>query len=320
MLIAMRVGVVGAGRHASSNLYPNLAPAGLDLVATCARHLDRAQTAAARWGAPHAFDSVSEMLSSVELDGVVVCVPPASYVDVVSACLEAGTPVFCEKPAAASSDEARALASLSAARAVPIVVGYMKRFAPAYRKAREIVRSREFGSPSLGAFTFAMGPWANGDLRDYLIDNPVHHLDIARYLLGEVTDLHGQLMELDGVGHAVCAVARTASGAVCSFNFCTTASWAQRNEWVEVYGGGHAVSVENVDTCTYRPPERPRQVWQPNYTVPWGDTTSSVMMGFVPALQHFRDVVFDGAENVSDMASAGATLALAEHLCEIVGV
>jgi UDP-N-acetylglucosamine 3-dehydrogenase len=316
----MRVGVVGVGRHASGNLYPNLAPAGLDLVAACARHRERAQAAATRWGAPHAFDSVSEMLGSVELDGVVVCVPPASYAEVVIACLEAGTPVFCEKPAAASSDEARQLASLAADRGVPVVVGYMKRFAPAYRKAREIVRSGEFGQPSLGAFTFAMGPWTNDDLRDYLIDNPVHHLDIARYLLGEVSDLDGRLMELDGVRHAVCAVGRTGSGAVCSFNFCTTASWAQRNECVEVYGGGHAVSVENVDTCTHRPPERPRQVWQPNYTVPWGDTASSVMMGFVPALEHFRDVVLDGAENVSDMASAAATLALAERLCEIAGV
>lgn len=316
----MRVGVVGVGRHATGNLYPNLAPAGLELVATCARHRERAQAAATRWGAAHAFDGVAEMLAAVELDGVVVCVPPGSYAEVVTACLDAGTPVFCEKPGAASSDEARALGALSAARGVPVVVGYMKRFAPAYRKAREIVRSGAFGTPSLGAFTFAMGPWANGDLRDYLIDNPVHHLDIARYLLGEVSELDGQLTRLDGVGHAVCAVGRTTSGAVCSFNFCTTASWAQRNEWVEVYGGGHAVSVENVDTCTYRPPERPRQVWQPNYTVPWGDTASSVMMGFVPALEHFRDVVLDGAENVSDMASAAATLALAERLCEIAGV
>ena len=45
--------------HASGNLYPNLAAAGLELVATCARSEERAQAAAQRWGARHAFDSVA---------------------------------------------------------------------------------------------------------------------------------------------------------------------------------------------------------------------------------------------------------------------
>lgn len=317
---AFRVGVVGVGRHASANLYPNLAGAGLQLVATCARHRERAEAAAARWGAPHAFDSFESMLASVELDGVAICVHAVDYAPVVRSCLEASKPVFCEKPGAASSAEALELAALSAQAGVPVVVGYMKRFAPAYRRAREIVRSAEFGQPSLGAFTFAMGRWPIDDLRDYLIDNPVHHLDLGRYFLGELTDLDAYLTELPQSGHAVAAIARSSSGAVCTFNFCTTASWNQRNEWAEVYGEGHAVWVENVDTCVYRPPEQPQQVWRPNYTVPWGDTSSAIMMGFLPALEHFRLVARGQEENLSDMASAAATLALAEALCELAGV
>jgi predicted dehydrogenase len=316
----MRVGVIGTGPHASGNIYPNLATAGLELVATCARHHEHAQAAASRWGAEHAFDNAEEMLRSVELDGVIVCVAAADYAPLVRLCLEAGTPIFCEKPAAATAAEGAELATLSAERQVPVVVGYMKRFAPAYRRAREIVRSEGFGPPSLGAFTFAMGQWFKDDLRDYLIDNPVHHLDLARYFLGELSELQAHLSELPGYGWGIAAVARADSGAVCTLNFCTTASWHHRNEWAEVYGKGHAVWIENVDTCVYRPPERPAQFWRPNYTVPWGDTSSAVMMGFVGALEHFREVVMEGAENLSDMASAAATLALAEQLCEMAGV
>jgi predicted dehydrogenase len=112
----------------------------------------------------------------------------------------------------------------------------------------------------------------------------------------------------------------SSSGAVCTFNLCTTASWNQRNEYVEIYGDGHAVCVENVDTCIYRPPERPEQVWRPNYTVAVPASSSPTTMGFVPELQHFRQVALGRANSASDMISAAATLALAERLCEFAGV
>ena len=131
----MRVAVVGVGRHASRNIYPSLAMAGLEIVAICARHQGRAEAAAARWGARDAFDSAARMLGSVDLDGVVICVQPPEYAPLITLCLQAGKPVFCEKPGASSSAEASELARLSATTAVPVVVGYMKRFAPAYRRA-----------------------------------------------------------------------------------------------------------------------------------------------------------------------------------------
>jgi UDP-N-acetylglucosamine 3-dehydrogenase len=317
----MRVGVVGVGGHATANLYPCLAPAGLELVATCALHRDRADAAAVRWGAAHAFDSAESMLAAVDIDGVVVCVEPAAYAPIVRSCIEAGKPVFCDKPGAASSAEARELAELSSEKAVPVVVGYMKRFAPAYRRAREIIMSPSFGPVSLATFAFVMGPWPTGKVRQYLIDNPVHHLDLARYLLGELTDLDAnvRITEAPDSGCAVAAMA-SASGAVCTLNFSTTGSWEHRSEYAEVFGAGHSVFVDNVDTCTYRPPEPPAQVWRPNYTVPSAANASHTLMGFLPELEHFRSVATEGAESLSDMASAGATLALAERLCEIAGV
>jgi UDP-N-acetylglucosamine 3-dehydrogenase len=316
----MRVGAVGVGGHASATLFPSFEPAGLDLVAVCARHRERAEAAAARWRVPHAFDDLATMLASVELDGVVICVRAADYPPLIQLCLDAGKPVYCEKPAAPTVRDAGALAEQSRRTGVPVVVGYMKRFAPAYERAREIIQSAEFGRPSLASFTFVMGPLAAyADLRVYVVDNPVHHLDLARYLVGELDQIDAKATELPGSGHALAVNARASSGAVCTFNFCTTASWAQRNELVEIYGEGHAVCIENVDTCTHRPPERPERVWRPNYTVGATENRWSTIMGFVPALSHFRDVTMNGSPNVSDVASAALTLEAAERLCDIAG-
>ena len=316
----MRIGVIGTGRHASANLYPSFADAGLELVATCARRRERAAAAAKRWGAPHAFDDPSEMLASVELDGVVVCVQPPDYAPLVRLCLETGAPVFTDKPGGATAADADELSQLSVETGVPVVVGWMKRFAPAYQRARELIRSDAFGQPTLGTFTFAMGRWHDDDLRGYLIDNPGHHLDLARYLLGELSSLEAHVLEVPGVGWTLAVIATAASGALCTFNFCTTASWEHRNEYVEVYGAGHAVWVDNVERCTYRPPDGPEQTWRPNFTVPLPRNSGPTIMGFLPELEHFRAVVMDGAPNRSDMASAARTLALAERLCAIANV
>jgi myo-inositol 2-dehydrogenase / D-chiro-inositol 1-dehydrogenase len=153
----MRVGAIGVGIHALTSILPNLPGAGITLSATCARHLDRAEAAAARFGARAAFDDAKRMLDAVALDGVVVVVPPDQFSSVVRACIRRGVPVFAEKPAANDAAEAADLAAEAAESGVPVVVGYMKRFAGAYRLAKELTGKPEFGALTLGSFTWSMG-------------------------------------------------------------------------------------------------------------------------------------------------------------------
>jgi predicted dehydrogenase len=312
-----RVGAVGVGAHATASILPSLPVAGLRLAATCARHLERAQDAADRFGAPHAFAGVEEMLDRVELDGVVVVVPPDQFFAVLAACLDRGLPVFAEKPAANDGAEADELAARAERAGVPVVVGYMKRFAAGYLRARELASRPEFGPLTMASFTWTMGGFSNRfSFRDWLFENPVHHFDLARFFCGELDELH--VLGSGGREYAGAIVARSQSGALVNIRICTTGSWEQRNEAVELIGDGHAVLVENLDTCIYRPPERPEQVWRPNYTVPVQANTTGETMGFVRELAHFRDVVADGVAPQSDIASAAATLRLTTRIAERV--
>jgi predicted dehydrogenase len=305
----LRIGAVGVGVHAVNAILPNLPVAGFQLAATCARHLDRAELAARRFGAESAFDDVERMLQVAELDGVVVVVPPEQFFDVIETCIRHGVPVFTEKPAADDAAQAHALAAQAAAAGVTVMVGYMKRFAVGYQRAREVMSRPEFGAPTLGSFTWSMGPFAHRfDMRDWLFENVVHHLDLARFYFGELSDVHVACGP--GSEHTVVVTATSASGAVVSIRANTTGSWEQRNEAVEIFGNGHSLSVDNLDTCTYRPPERPEHVWRPNYTVPVSANMTGATMGFATELEHFRDVLVDGVPCASDIASAAATLDL----------
>jgi predicted dehydrogenase len=313
----LRIGIVGVGAHAVNAILPSLPVAGFRLVATCARHLEHAVAVGERFGAERAFDDVGRMLGAVELDAVAVVVPPDQFASVIIACLEAETPVFAEKPAANDAGEAADLAARAAEARVPVMVGYMKRFAASYRTAREILDRPGFGTPTLGSFTWSMGPFAHRfDLRDWLFENPVHHFDLARFLFGELDDLHA--VRGNGPEHTVVVTAASTSGALISIRANTTGSWEQRNEAVEIFGQGHSLFVDNLDTCIWRPPERPEQVWRPNYTVPLATNMTGATMGFVSELEHFRAVLRDGIECESDIASAAATLELTSRIAGLL--
>ena len=312
----IRVGAIGAGGHATLSVLPNLAAAGLSLHAVCTRHLESARASAARFGAHDAFDDPAKMMASTDLDAVVVVVPPDAYAPLVQLAIDAGLPVFAEKPAATSADEADSLAASARAAGVPVVVGYQKRFAQAYEQAQRIIEDPSFGPVTGASFIWSMGPMS-GDLETWLFENPVHHLDLARFLLGELSDVK-VIRGTAGNGHALLVTARTAGGAPVSLHLNTTGSWHQRNEVVEIFGQGQAVEVDNVDTCTWRTPERPERVWRPNYTVPLPHNSSAATMGFAGALAHFREVAAGAAESRSSMASAAATLRLAREVADLV--
>ena len=131
------------------------------------------------------------------VDLVVLATPPASHVDLACRFLQAGVAVLCEKPLALTGLETRRLAA-SAREG-----GALLTMASKFRFATDVVRARGFvASGAIGdvvrlenAFTARVdmaGRWncdpavSGGGV---LIDNGTHSADIARFLLGPVTEV-----------------------------------------------------------------------------------------------------------------------------------
>jgi predicted dehydrogenase len=314
----LRVGAIGCGSHSTTAIWPELPAAGLVLQAVCSRDIDHATAAAQRFGVIRAFDDAERMLDEIDLDALVVVVPPEAFAKYIRLAIEWGLPAFVEKPGATSSEEAAELAARATEAGVEVVVGYQKRFAAAFRKARSLIAEEDFGQPTLGSFTWAMGPFHQRfSLRDWLFENPVHHFDLARYFLGDISELEARVIEV-GREFALVVAGRSSSGALVSIRANTTASWEQHNEAVEIFGQGHSVLVDNVDTCVYRPPEGPELVWRPNYTVPSPGSFSGQTLGYGGGLAHFHDVIRGKTTADSDLASAAGTLELAGEIARIV--
>jgi myo-inositol 2-dehydrogenase/D-chiro-inositol 1-dehydrogenase len=113
----IRVGAIGCGEHATTSLWPLLAPAGLRCVAAWSRTRATVDAAAERFGIPRAYTDVEQMLDECALDAVVVVVPPEALAPLSLAAIERGVHVFAEKPGAVTAREAAAVAGAAARRA-----------------------------------------------------------------------------------------------------------------------------------------------------------------------------------------------------------
>jgi myo-inositol 2-dehydrogenase/D-chiro-inositol 1-dehydrogenase len=212
----MRVGLIGLGRIGAFHARTLAGlPAVGSLVVTDA---DSAVTAAvaARVGA-EAVDSPEKLLAS-GVDGVLVAAATDAHPALVLAAVEAGLPVFCEKPLARDIADAVAVARRVRAAGVPVQVGYPRRFDPAFRAARAAVVAGGLGrlhtvrsttldpAPPPAAYLAGSG----GLFRDCA----VHDFDAIRWVSGrEVVEVYatgsdrGEALfaELDDV-HAAAAV------------------------------------------------------------------------------------------------------------------
>jgi len=316
----LRVGFVGCGQHATTNLYPALRHAPVELVAVCARHRDHAEQAARQFGAQRAHDDWRAMLDAGDLDAVFVCADPALHAQVAAEALRRDLAVWVEKPPALAAAEAETLAQLAREVGRPLGVGFQKRHAPAYVEAAR--RVRRWGALAHVGLTFAVGPTATAD--EFRRDVAIHALDLARFFGGDVARLTFERHE-SGVGITWTAALRFASGAVGTLTLSNQRGWGQPNERVELGARGGWLVVDNLTRLTVYPRDdtppglvpgdraMPR-TWEPNLTVPTAETGSLFLQGYVGELRTFARAVLDGRTVSPGIDDGVAALRLVEAL------
>ena len=96
--------------------------------------------------------------------------------------------MLCEKPLAASSEEALALHRAFREAGIPLQIGFMRRFDPSYRRAFELVGEGKLGAVYhySGISRDAAAPPADvaRGSGGFLADTGVHEFDMAAWLLG----------------------------------------------------------------------------------------------------------------------------------------
>jgi predicted dehydrogenase len=142
-----------------------------------------------------------EVVGRADVEAVIVAATNDVLAEATRAAIAAGKHVLVEKPAARDPAELDAVIAAAGKSGVRVRVGFNHRYHPALRKARELHESG-----ILGELMFVRGRYGHGGRPGYekewradpsisgggeLIDQGVHLIDLARWFLGEFTDVGG---------------------------------------------------------------------------------------------------------------------------------
>jgi len=146
----VRICVVGAGRagmvHAT-NFRQNVLGASLGAIVDA--DLDLARRAGHELEVDDCFSSLQDALERASFDAVCIASPTFTHRDLATAAAKEGKHIFCEKPMAITIEEAKEMIEAARAAKVVLQMGFMRRFDPVFRAAKERIEGGEIGSPMI---------------------------------------------------------------------------------------------------------------------------------------------------------------------------
>ena len=192
--MTVRVGVIGVGmigqdhiRRITEVLTGGAVVAVNDVDAARAGQVAAGLPGVGQHGAV-AHPTAADLIADANVDAVLVASWGPAHEEQVVAAIEAGKPVFCEKPLAPSSGACLRImdAEMAAGRRC-VQVGFMRRYDAAYQAMKATLDDGSIGAPLLMHCAHrnpSVPPY--GFTTEMIIsDSAVHEMDLVRWLFGE---------------------------------------------------------------------------------------------------------------------------------------
>jgi inositol 2-dehydrogenase len=193
--MAIRFGLIGAGRMGkvfAHTLAFNVAEA--DLVALADANEQTSAEVAGRYNVKDHYTDYRKLLDRKDIDAVVITTPTSTHVEVIKAAAAAGKQIFTEKPLGDSLKACDDAMKAVKEAGVQMQVGFMRRYDPAYKMAKQKIDEGLIGKPVLfksisrdphrTSLEFAKRENSGG----LILDMGVHDFDLARWLMGSEVD------------------------------------------------------------------------------------------------------------------------------------
>ncbi|MGV8988512.1 MAG: Gfo/Idh/MocA family protein [Cypionkella sp.] len=318
-----KVGLVGCGRHMFEFLMQALKfTPEARVVAVCDPVQAQIDRISAHYRVGNSYGDIGSMLAAEKLDAVIIAAGHEVNAPLIRAALQAGVNVFVEKTPCNSAAEAISLGELQEKTGLALMVGFNRRFMTSYVMAREVSQRPEFGPIRNYHSQFNATPYRSD--RFLKVNHIIHHLDLARFLLGEITLSHVDRVELDSKRLAY-NISFTSGSGIGVIQCTSTLDERFPMERLELVGDRRNIIVDNVKSFTYnRPPLTPKEAYAPFTTDDHGDTLIwNPSHGYYPRYSHhgyenelryFFECLRDGKKPEPSIQDSAKTLALTESI------
>ncbi|MGW6505505.1 Gfo/Idh/MocA family protein [Nonomuraea angiospora] len=187
-------GIAATGNIARTVGAAIAAEPGMRVAAVGSRNLGRAQALAATLGAESAYDSYERLCADPAVDAIYIATPHAQHLEVAEVAIAAGKAVLCEKPLAATVDDAEKMVRLAREAGVFLMEAMWMRFNPLIQK---IAADERFGDLRSVHASFGFAKpydpqhrlWAPELGGGALLDLGIYPFGLAQLLLGMPSDL-----------------------------------------------------------------------------------------------------------------------------------
>lgn len=178
----IRIAVLGCGQWGPNHIRNFRQLPGSAVVRAVDTDEDRRRAVADLYPSVTVSADADDALDDDAVDAVVVATPTSTHHELVSAALEAGKHVLCEKPLCLTAAEGRALTALARAHDRVLMVGHVFLFNPGILRLKELVDAQDLGRLHYLAVTRTnLGP-IRSDV-NAVYDLASHDLSIFNFLL-----------------------------------------------------------------------------------------------------------------------------------------
>ncbi len=200
----------------------------IDIYSCYSRSDDKRQAFMDEYGIKRSASSYEELLADPDVEGIMITTPNDTHRSLIVQALEAGKPVYTDKPVAQTLEDAAAIKAAVDLSGLPFAVGHSARRLSGNRQMKKWIDDGTLGGVSMAEANFSnergleLTPqtW-----RWYLDKTPggpliqlgVHHADNLQYLLGPVAAVSAHTRKLftkSEVPDATMAILEFESGAL----------------------------------------------------------------------------------------------------------
>lgn len=188
----MRVGFLGAGSASVVHAASLRELDGVVIAAVCSRNLSRAEEFCLRHAKEaRSYDNWEVMLEDQHLDALYVALPPGAHAGQAEAAADRGIALMLEKPIALTESRAESIQESVVRNGVKCQIGFQFRHSAPVIHLRRMIEDGSAGRPLFMQARFFTNDlfstwWRDPNLGGgQLIEQAIHHYDLARHFLGE---------------------------------------------------------------------------------------------------------------------------------------
>lgn len=232
------------------------------LVAVMRRDAEKAKDYARRHNVSKWYDDANNIINDADVNAIYIATPPSTHEEYTLASLQAGKPVYVEKPMTLNLSSAERMMNMARDKNVKMVVAHYRREQPMFKKIKQIVAEKIIGEVRFAKIEFYKKQFLPEELAvpktTWRVDPKVsggglfhdlapHQLDLMYYFFGDFKTANGIAGNQSGLYDADDIVSGNilfTNGVIFNGTWCFNVSEQDEKDSCEITGSDGKISFQ----------------------------------------------------------------------------